>query len=128
VLVADSSDAARLPCVKYLNLLGFAVDQAVSGSEVLAKLEKAAPHVMLVESGLPNAPISQIVDELKKAAKAIPVIVMTSDLGVLAHGAAALPYVAVLEKPFSLSIMVEEIRRLLRERTPIPAQLPVYSL
>src|SRR5438128_12157371 len=75
VLVADSYDAARIPCVKYLDRLGFCVVEAVTGREVLAKIDEALPHVILVESGLPSGPLAEIVAHLSKAAQDVPIIV-----------------------------------------------------
>ena len=120
VLVADSYEGARIPCVKYLDRLGFSVDQAVTGPEVLAKIIAGGPpHVILIERGLPSATISEIVTELSKGARSVPVIVMASDLVSAAEQEPASHHVTVLQKPFELSAMLEEIRRLLR--------LPLYN-
>jgi len=123
ILVADSYDGARIPCVKYLDRLGFCVDQAVSGREMLDKLAGAVPHLVLVESGLPFASVPEIVDRLNKTTQGVPIIVMTSDLGSAADRVSGHPQVTVLEKPFALSTMLEEIRRLLREHLSVPAQI-----
>jgi len=127
ILVADSYDGARIPCVKYLDRLGFCVDQAVSGREMLDKLDGVTPHVVLVEGGLPFASVAEIVDRLNRAAHAVPIIVMTSDLGSVKPDIGGHPQVSVLEKPFALSAMLAEIRRLLRVHFSVSAQLPIYS-
>jgi DNA-binding response OmpR family regulator len=125
ILVADSYDGARIPCVKYLDRLGFSVDQAVTGSEVLERIETARPHVILAENSLRVTPIAHIIDRLSRTSQPLPLIVMMSDLGV-SEPLAGLPQVSVLQKPFSLLAMLEEIRRVLREQVELPA--PVSEL
>ena len=51
---------------------------------------------------------------LRSTSPTVPLIVMTSDLDVVGDTVTQLPLVTVLEKPFSLMTMIEEIRRLLR--------------
>jgi DNA-binding response OmpR family regulator len=95
--------------------MGFGVLEAGNGYCALEHIDASAAHVIVVENGLPNAPVSQIADRLRGAGQAVPLIVMTSDLDVVEDTTVAgLPLVAVLEKPFSLSTMLQEIRRLLR--------------
>jgi DNA-binding response OmpR family regulator len=95
--------------------MGFGVLEADNGCCALEHIDASAAQVIVVENGLPNASVSQIVDRLRGAGQAVPLIVMTSDLDVVEDTAVAgLPLVAVLEKPFSLTTMLQEIRRLLR--------------
>jgi DNA-binding response OmpR family regulator len=116
VLVADSYDGARIPCVKYLDRMGFGVLEAGNGQCALEHIDASAAHVIVIENGLRDAPVSEVVDRLRGAGgQAVPLIVMTSDLDVVHDTAmAGLPLVAVLAKPFSLTTMLQEIRRLLR--------------
>ena len=115
VLIADSYDGARIPCVKYLERMGFGVLEAGNGYRALEHIDASAAQVIVVENGLPNASVSQIVDRLRGASQAVPLLVMTSDLDVVEDTTVAgLPLVAVLEKPFSLTTMLQEIRRMLR--------------
>jgi len=114
VLVADSYEAARICCVKYLDRLGFGVLETDNGSGALAHIDAQSAHVIVIEHGLPEAPVSDVADRLRSTSPAVPLIVMTSDLDVVGDTVTQLPLVAVLEKPFSLMTMIEEIRRLLR--------------
>jgi two-component system, OmpR family, copper resistance phosphate regulon response regulator CusR len=114
VLVADSYDGARIPFVKYLDRMGFGVIEAGNGQGALAHIDAQTADVIVIENGLPDAPVAWIVDRLRGASQAVPLIVMTSDLDVVEERVAGLPLVAVLEKPFSLTTMLAEIRRLLR--------------
>ena len=117
ILVADSYEGARAPCVKYLNRLGFCVVEANGGREAMAHLDAMTPQVILIEDGLPHAPVSHIARRLNESAKNVPLIVMTSDLDD-ANSVASLPLVTVLEKPFSLTTMLQEIRRVLGAQPP----------
>jgi len=116
VLVADSYDGARIPCAKYLDRMGFGVLEAGNGLCALEHIDAAAAQVIVIEHGLPNAPVSRIVHRLRDAGgHSVPLIVMTSDLEMVEDSTVAgLPLVAVLAKPFSLTTMLQEIQRLLR--------------
>jgi len=95
--------------------MGFGVLEAGNGQSALKHIDASAAHVVVIEKGLPDASVSQIVHRLRGAGQAVPLIVMTSDLDVVEDTAVAgLPLVAVLEKPFSLTTMLLEIQRLLR--------------
>jgi len=127
LLVADSYDGARMPCVRYLNCFGFHVDEAVDGHEALIKVDAAPPHVILVASALPKVPVAEIVKRLRAQphTERIPVIVMAGDPEWGAGGVAGAPLVSVLAKPFALAIMLQEVRRLLRDQPPVFDLQPV---
>jgi len=127
VLIADSYDGARLPCAKYLDRFNFDVDEACDGDETVRKVAARQMHIVLLEAGLPDAPVPRIVDILQSdpSARQVPLIVMTSELEAGTEGLDGIPLVAVLAKPFTLSSMLQEIRRLLREQPPIPLELSV---
>jgi len=115
-------------CVKYLDRLGFDVREAGSGSGVLAHIDAQSAHVVVIEHGLPDAPVWDVARRLRNASPAVPLIVMTSDLDVVGGTVTQFPLVAVLEKPFSLMTMIEEIRRLLRwTRRGADADAPALS-
>ena len=120
MLVADSYDGARIPCVKYLGRLGFGVLEAGGGHQALAHINAMTADVVLLESGLPNASVEHVVRRLSERPTAVPLIVMAGALDALEDTVARMPLVAVLEKPFSLTTMLEEIRRLIRAQ---PADL-----
>jgi len=123
VIVADSYEGVRIPCVKYLDRCSFAVDEASNAAELIAKLAARQAHAVLLEAGLPDGPVARIVDLMRRDAslRPVPLIVMTSELEAGAEGLDGIPLLSVLAKPFSLSSMVQEIRRLLREQPPIRA-------
>jgi DNA-binding NtrC family response regulator len=121
VLVAESYDGARIPCVKYLDRCGFYVHEAADGCEALAKIEAARPHVVLTESALPNAPLARIVETMRRCdlVGKIALLVMTSELEPAFKPLDAGPLITILSKPFSLSGMLQEIRRLLQQQPPV---------
>ena len=114
VLVADSYEGARICCVKYLDRLGFGVLEAGNGPGALAHIDAQSAHLVVIEHGLRDAPVADVANRLRSASPTVPLIVMTSDLDVVGDTVTQLPLVSVLEKPFSLTTMIAEIRRLLR--------------
>jgi CheY-like chemotaxis protein len=121
VLVAESYDGARIPCVKYLDRFGFLVEEAADGAEALAKIRLCRPHVVITESELPNASVSRIVEELHALGLLgrVPLLVTTTDPEPFVGHAEGIALVALLSKPFPLSTMLEEIRRLLHLHPPV---------
>jgi DNA-binding response OmpR family regulator len=105
VLVADSDDGARRPCVRYLDRFGFLVEEAATGEAAVAIVDTCHPHVVIAELTLPRD------DELQARVRerGIPYIVTaTNDIGFVPPGAAA-----ILMKPFPLGALLNEVRRVL---------------
>jgi len=113
ILIADSYDGARIPWVKYLDRLGFEVLEARNGHKAMAHIDAQRADVIVIEHGLPDAPVVQVARTLR-GSQAVPLIVTTSHLGIVEETVTELAHVAVLEKPFSMAKMLAEIRRLLR--------------
>jgi DNA-binding response OmpR family regulator len=120
ILIADSYDGARIPFVKYLNRLGFGVLEAGNGQKAMAHIDARAADVIVIEHLLPDAPVAQVARMLR-GAQAVPLIVTTSHLDMVEDTVTGLAHVAVLEKPFSMSMMLAEIRRLLRAQPALLA-------
>ena len=118
LLIADSYDGARIPCVRYLDHFGFHVEQAVDGDQVLAALSTTKPDVILMERGLPLLSARTLGDRLEEHddTRTIPIIVMTSEFDV--DGTHVEAASGILVKPFPLSSMIEEVRRALRACPP----------
>jgi DNA-binding response OmpR family regulator len=111
--VAESYEGARRPFVRYLERFHFDVVEATSGEEALAKIATHPPQVVLIEWDVPmldDMRLSQwLVDAWRR--REVHVIAMAGDRDpktpmVRADG--------VLMKPFSLAVMLEEVRRVLR--------------
>lgn len=107
ILFADSDDSARRPCVRYLNLLGFQVDEAKTGDEAVFALHAYRPRIAITEVTLRG--ISRLTTTAVEDFH-IPLIVTTTDAASPVPRKAA----AVLVKPFRLSSMLDEVRRVLR--------------
>ena len=108
VLVADSLDTARQPCVRYLHRLNFEVAEAKTREELAARLVASPPRLILAESTLPGAGVTrEWLDVLRS--HDIPVIVISNTTRTPPGVAGVLP------KLFSLKEMIAEVRRVLRE-------------
>ena len=112
ILIADSYEAARQACARYLVHFHFNVLEAANGDEALAAITSDPPQVVLADWMLPAMPASRLSLCLSESrhTREIPVIVLADAAGsAISHAAAA-----VLVKPFSMAAMIAEIRRLLR--------------
>src|SRR5438876_3662201 len=54
VLVADSDAGARRPCVRYLSLFGFDVEEAATGDEAVVALNSYRPDILIADARLPS--------------------------------------------------------------------------
>jgi DNA-binding response OmpR family regulator len=119
ILVADSYDGARLPCARYLDRFHFQVVEAVDGEEALACITSIPPQVILAEWSLPAMPAWRLTQWLAQSwrTRQIPVIVMTSDADASAQIEPPERAAGLLLKPFSLPMMLDEVRRVLRGNT-----------
>jgi len=121
IVVADSYEGARRPCARYLDRYRFQVAEAADGEEALSFITALAPHVILADSSLPAMPAWRLAQWLAQSwrTRNIPVIVMTSD----GESDDDLPLpdnaAGVLIKPFSLTAMLGEVRRVLRLSTTV---------
>ena len=113
ILVADSSDGARRPCVRYLDRFNFDVIEAVDGEEARARIRANPPHVILTEWMLPKLSAPRLAQWLAEdgTTRDIPMILLADEdepeIGMP-------PAATVLIKPFQLSAMLEAVRRALR--------------
>jgi two-component system phosphate regulon response regulator PhoB len=121
LLIADSYDGARSPIARYLDRFGFRVEECSDGDECVAAIDARPPHVILIEDELPKMSAPRMVRWLKEQdrTKGIPVIIMTADFDERGQQPAEAESAAVLVKPFALSTMLQEIRRVLREHSPL---------
>jgi len=103
VLVADSDAGARRPCVRYLSLFGFDVEEAATGDEAVVAFNSCRPQLVIADATLSSA--SRITTTVAKEFH-IPVIVTTTD-----HAGPVPPEATgVLIKPFPLATMLNEVR------------------
>jgi CheY-like chemotaxis protein len=118
VLVADSYDGVRKLCARYLDRFNFHVVEAADGEQALTRIVSDPPHVILAELNLPTMPawrLSQWLSQSRRT-EGIPVIVLAGDLAArdMSMSEAFRSTVAgVLVKPFTLSTMLDEVRRVI---------------
>ena len=113
MLVAESYEGARIPCARYLRRFNFDVTEAASSEEAMMAMLAAPPRLILAEWNLAST-LARFSLWLAPGWKTsdIPVIVIVNEF----EPERNLPRVAgVLTKPFSLTAMLEEVRRVLRE-------------
>jgi DNA-binding response OmpR family regulator len=112
--LADSYTRARIPCARYLARLGFQVIEASSARRALEAITSTHPHVVIADAVLTRfrgRPDERLAWE--ERTREIPVIVMSTGFGDSVESA-PLRTAGVLVKPFRLTHMVNEVRRVLR--------------
>jgi DNA-binding response OmpR family regulator len=117
LLIAESYEGVRKSCSRYLQQFHFQVVQAATGEEALARIVAEPPHLILAEVNLPSMPAGRLAHWLAQSwrTRHIPVIVMAAAIDESLGPAEFQSLVAgVLLKPFSLRVMLDEIRRVLR--------------
>jgi len=95
VLIADSYEGARRPCVRYLDRFHFDVAEAANGEEALKQIVATTPRLIVTEWTLPTMPADRLCQWLAQGWRT--------------------RVAAILVKPFSLETMLNEVRRVLRE-------------
>jgi DNA-binding response OmpR family regulator len=117
VLIAESYEGARVPYARYLHRYGFQVEEAADGERALAAINASPPHVILVERDLPALSAGRLAHWLAQnwRTRHIPLIVLSADTR-LPDGTGPPRPAGVLVKPFRLTQMLHEIRRVLRTR------------
>ena len=114
ILVADSYAGARRPVARYLHRFNFSVAEAATGEEALARIAAVPPRVVLIEWSLPMMGGERLTHWLAQGwrSREVRVIALANRVErelemVRADG--------VLVKPFALTAMIDEIRRVLRQ-------------
>ena len=119
VLVAESYDGVRVSCARYLDRFNFQVAEAVDGEQALKTIAAEPPQVILAELNLPAMPAARLAQWLSQnwLTRQIPIIVLTGDLdpSEMQVSDDFLNVAAgMLVKPFTLRVMLDEIRRVMR--------------
>jgi DNA-binding response OmpR family regulator len=102
VLVADTDEAVRRAFVRYLDMFGFQVTQAARIEEGLDQTGQR-PDVIVTEL------TSSAAARLASSSRVPTIVTVTDDLHTAPRYAAAM-----LVKPFSLPMLLDELRRVLR--------------
>ena len=123
LLVADRHRTARVPYARYLSRFSFRVAEAENSSQVLEAIEATQPHVILIEPGLLRDTQRATVPLESQPTPAVPMIFLVGAASEHQPDYRGVTSAGLLIKPFSLASMVEEVRRVLRERPPISADI-----
>lgn len=113
ILVADPHLAVREAVSRYLVMRHFAVAQAQTDAQLRDVVEISRPQLILIDWDLASMPAPPPLAWLSESRRTrhIPLIVLVAGYDV----STTIPPVAgILVKPFSLSWMLDEIRRVLR--------------
>ena len=116
LLVVDDVDANRRLLVVFLSLIGFDVDQAVSGEACLAQAQSRPPDLIVMDSVMPGMDGRETTRRLHALAalKTVPVIVVSASASPTdAQRSLAAGARVFLAKPLDLDQLLHEIGRLL---------------
>jgi two-component system response regulator (stage 0 sporulation protein F) len=114
IVIVDDDDDVRELLLRTLPRDGFEMLEARDGQEALTLVEREAPDLLLLDWHMPNATGGDVLAELARQKRSVPVIVLTAyddpQLREIAetHGVAAF-----LVKPFSPIELLRAIERLL---------------
>ncbi len=117
VLIVDDETAIRETLEQILRYEGYAARTAATGAEALAELERRAPDAMLLDIKMPGMDGFEVLQRLKAAGSAVPVIVIsghgTIETAVEADKAGAYDY---LEKPLDRTRLLVSLANCLEHR------------
>lgn len=121
ILIADSYSEVRELFATYLDRFGFQIERAANGAEVVSALQRASPQVILMEPGLPALTAFDLEKRLAaESSAAVPIILLVGDLSDPEAGATAFRPAGVLHKPFQLTALIAEVRRVLSASIATP--------
>ncbi len=130
VLVIDDDDVVCLSCLRVLGEEGYDVEAAHSGAEGLARLEKAAFDVVLLDLKMPGMDGMEVLGRLRDSRPDVDVLIITGhatvETAVSAMKMGAFDYVTKPFTPDELSLVVKRVaekRRLLTENRALQQEL-----
>lgn len=116
MIVADSYEAARRPCIRYLDHFNFDVAPATDGQSAIDAIGSQSTAVILMDSHLKD-PSSRKRLGAESRTQGIPLILLVdTQSDARDPDLSDLRAAAVLVKPFPLAVMIDTIRGVLRAR------------
>lgn len=120
VLIVDDEAIIRRQMERSLRLRGFSVSEADGGVACLAAVDHEQPDVILLDMGMPDMPGADVVAELRRRGKDVPVVLTSGYFdGALERYLEPGSFQAFLRKPYGVAEMVEAIDTA-RRKSPAP--------
>ncbi|HEX5185085.1 MAG TPA: response regulator [Allosphingosinicella sp.] len=120
ILVVDDDPQVRATIVRGLSALGYAVRDAASGAEALARIAEQKPQLVILDYVMPEMDGAETAREIARIDPDLPVIFSTGHAALRVLRQAAGEDVSILEKPFTLAELdqlIDEILHLKRARS-----------
>jgi len=121
VLVVDDERLVRIHLRRALELQGYEVTEAASGSEALAALAQDTPSVVLLDVTMPDISGIEVLRQLRGQGSNVPVI-LCSGYHAAALDVAQDSFQGFLAKPYKLSQLFEAVERVLPQPSSRGAQ------
>jgi len=115
ILVVDDEPGIREISARILANAGFAVDVAEDGEFAWQALSNRHYDLILTDQNMPRLDGAGLIARLHSAGLTVPVILMTG--GCIVRPAAKVAPVRYLEKPFTFSMLIGEVNRILNPVT-----------
>ncbi|MBI3819551.1 MAG: sigma-54-dependent Fis family transcriptional regulator [Planctomycetes bacterium] len=114
ILVVDDEKLIRWTIAKSFGEAGYAIEEASTGAEALAAVERELPDLVLLDFKLPDRTGVEILREIRRASPEVPVILITA-FGTLEGAVAAMREGAYdyRSKPFEIDDLLLTVRRAL---------------
>jgi len=113
ILVIDDEVDIRILLKEYLADEGYVVEVAQDGREGLEKARLFRPHLVVTDIFMPQVDGIEVILALTKSHAGLPIIATSQGGAVCRHRfleeARQFGAIAILEKPFSLSALLEKI-------------------
>lgn len=124
ILVVDGDPTIRFYPRKALTGEGYAVAEAASGEPVLRVVAEAPPHLLLLDSNLPDLEGIGLIDAIRNASP-LPISALSSReqedvvVGALDHGVDD-----IVRKPFTVRELLARVRNALRRTAHARGEVP----
>ncbi len=121
ILLVEDDAPIRTAVAEALRNAGFEVGEAADGEGALARAAEAPPALVILDLCLPGLHGLEVLRRLRAAGgiRHLPVIVLTGVEPERVEEALALGADEFLAKPFSLSVLIDAVERLLRGAAPV---------